>query len=176
MLASWVHERDELLRQGAREECYGKRLTREGWHAFDDAMPEALEHHNDDWLFDAMASPAYWVNLFARRKPKGGFTEVRLNKPEECRRLSVGEFNTAYVRGLARALLARGESNCVVYRAGAAENTRAECTAWEGREFPLEAVLGGHRARYYPPPGERSKWSVPSGVNCHHSIRAVAAF
>ena len=169
---AWQEEWADLSANWPRGQCYGKQLTDEGWHAFEGSMPVALRSETDDWLVEQMAEPDYWAPYLTRRKPKGGFTNVDYNKRDALERLCRGEFNIAYIRGVARALLARGETNCVVYRASEAGEERGECTAWEGHEFELQTVLDGHRVRYHPPPGNREAWSVPSGPNCHHSIRA----
>jgi hypothetical protein len=173
MVFAWREEFAELTSGYPRGQCYGKQLTEDGWVAFERAMPEALGEHDDDWLTQQMRDPAYWLSAYPRRKPSGGMTMVNYNKQDALQRLCLGEFNIAYIRGLARALLARGETDCTVYRAGPALEPRSECTAWEGQRLPLTQVLAGHRIRYHPPPGDRLAWSVPTGPNCHHSIAAV---
>lgn len=176
MVVAWREEWDDLVANWPRGQCYGKQLTDAGWLAFEQAMPEALRDHDDDWLVGQMADPTYWEPFMERRKPKGGVTLVNYNKRDALERLCLGEFNIAYIGGLARALLARGETVCVVYRAGSAVEVRADCTSWEGQQFPVQQVLDGHRVRYHPPPGQPTAWSLPSGPNCHHSICSVEAF
>jgi hypothetical protein len=172
MVARWQEEWDELEASWPRGACYGKQLTEAGWDAFPFAMREALAERDDTWLQRQMLNIDFW-RPFLIHNTKGGEKLVDYNKPDAVRKLCLGEFNIAYVRGLASALLDRGESHCEVYRADAAYDPRGECSAWEGRQFPLGDVIAGHRARYFPPPGDRSIFSVPSGPNCHHSIRAV---
>jgi hypothetical protein len=172
MVSAWREEWDDLSANWPRGSCYGKQLTDEGWDAFGSVMHEALANRDDDWLLEQMSLGDYWVPTLTRRT-KSGVTQVEYNKSDALEKLTVGEFNIAYIRGLALALTARGEVSCIVYRADAAYVPRSECSAWENREFPLADVLAGHRARYFPPPGNRLAWSVPSGPNCHHSIRAV---
>lgn len=175
MVAAWRQEWEDLAANWPRGQCYGKQLTDAGWAAFARAMPEALHDRDDDWLVNEMVDPAYWEPLMERRTPTGGVSLVNYNKRDALERLCLGEFNIAYVRGLAHALAARGQAFCVVYRAGTAVEERAECTGWEGQQFPLQQVLDGHRVRYHPPPGDRLAWSLPTGPNCHHSICSVAA-
>jgi hypothetical protein len=172
MLRAWSEEWTELSANFPRGQCYGKQLTDAGWVAFERAMPEALDSRDDDWLVDAMSPADYWQDRSPRRT-KNGITMVNYNKRDALERLCFGEFNIAYIRGLALALLARGDTTCIVYRADAAYVPRGECTDWEGQLFPLADVVSGHRARYHPPPGDRRAWSIPSGPNCHHSIRAA---
>ncbi|HEX6652195.1 MAG TPA: hypothetical protein VF072_05590 [Thermoleophilaceae bacterium] len=173
MQSGWFEEREELIRTHSREACYGQQLSPLGWQVYDRAMPEALQHFDAEWLVRRMSTPQYWLSHYRRRRRYGGHATVRINPLNASRVLCEGEFNTAYVRGLARALLRRGESECIVYRAGPALEPRSECTSWEGLRFPLQQVIDGHRARYHPPPGNPSAWSIPTGPNCHHSIRAV---
>jgi hypothetical protein len=176
MVMRWSAEWAELVDRPDRTECYGKALTDAGWEAFGDAMPRALEEQNDDWLYATMDRAACWATRLPRRGRGGrGWTTYAVNRPEHLRRLCFGEFNIAYIRGLAHALGDRGETHAVVYRAGDAAEPRADCTAWEGTQVPLSQVIAGHRARYWPPPGDPSAWSLPTGVNCHHSIHAVGA-
>jgi hypothetical protein len=73
-----------------------------------------------------------------------------------------------------RALLDRGEIDCVVYQAGGDDDAQcAECAAWEGEVVPLVVVLEGHRVRCWPLPGISRAWSVPFGPDCHHTICAL---
>lgn len=174
MVLMWSAEWAEIegLPEGRRP--YGKDLTSAGWAAFATAMPEALDAHDDDWLAERMDRASYFRSARPRRTRNGGTTMVRVNLGEAIKQLCYGEFNIAYIRGLAHALQARGETHAVVYRAGSAVEARAECSSWEGQEFPLAQIIGGHRARYWPQRDDGA-WSVPAGVNCHHSIRAVTA-
>jgi hypothetical protein len=176
MVARWREEWPTLESLEGSERPFGKQLTPSGWERFAAAMPEALAEHDDEWLKDRMSDPSSWMEKYPRRKPKGGFSMVNYNKNDALERLCFGEFNIAYIRGLATALLDRGETNCVVYRADSAYMPRGECSGWEGQQFALQDVIDGHRARYWPPgQGNPSAFSVPSGPNCHHSINAVGA-
>ncbi len=175
MLNAWHEEWADLSANWPQDQRpYGKQLTDAGWAAFEQAMPEALASKDDDWLVGEMSSPAYRMDQ-SPRKTKNGITMVNYNKQDALERLCFGEFNIAYIRGLARALLARGETTCLVYRADPAYVPRAECSSWEGQTFPLADVIAGHRARYFPPPGDPMAFSVPSGPNCHHSIQAIVS-
>lgn len=176
MVLHWSAEWSELVDRPDRTDCYGKPLTDVGWDAFGEVMPRALAEHDDDWLVVRMDDPRYWHARLPRRGRGGrGWTSYAVNRGEALRRLCHGEFNVAYIRGLAHALVERGETHAVVYRAGPAVEPRSECSGWEGREVPLADVIAGHRVRYWPAPGRASAWSLPTGVNCHHSIHAVGA-
>jgi hypothetical protein len=171
MLAAWEEERRDLVASGHERDCYGKDLNDAGWDAFLIAMPEALKGQTDVWLAVQMDVPGFWQ---PQRWDKRG-RWVTYNKPQALEILCAGEFNIAYIRGLALTLLAEDVADCEIYRAGNAVEKRRECSEWEGRAFPVQQVLDGHRARYWPPPGDRSAWSLPTGVGCHHSICRVGA-
>ncbi|HYJ22888.1 MAG TPA: hypothetical protein VEW07_12810 [Solirubrobacterales bacterium] len=173
MLACWQEEWVALEVVSGPARPYGKQLTAIGWDAFAVAMPEALVRQDDEWLYGQMSDLNYW-DTHLTRKTKQGIKLVDYNKADAIRKLCFGEFNIAYIRGLATALVGRNETDCVVYRADSAYVPRGECSEWEGRQFPLQDVVDGHRARYWPPgQGDQSSFSVPSGPNCHHSIKAV---
>ncbi len=172
IVGRWDEEWAELEANWPRGTCYGKQLTDAGWDAFPHAMREALAERDDEWLRAQLSNLKYWDTHLVRNT-KSGEKLVDYDKPDAIRKLSFGEFNIAYIRGLATALGARGETHCEVYRADPAYQPRSECSAWEGQQFPLQAVIDGHRARYFPPPGDRGIFSVPSGPNCHHSIRVI---
>lgn len=172
MVAAWLEEWADLSANWPRGQCYGKQLTEAGWAAFAVVMPEALAVRDDDWLTTQMSPDQYW-ELRSPRRTRSGITMVNYNKRDALERLTFGEFNIAYIRGLARALVARGHTDCAVYRANPAYEPRGECSTWEGKTFPLGDVIAGHRVRYHPPPGLPHAWSIPTGPNCHHSIRAL---
>lgn len=172
MVTSWRSEWADLSANWPRASCYGKQLTDAGWDVLERVMPEALMEHTDDWLLEGLSSPGLWLETLSRRT-KSGVTQVEYNKREAAEKLAYGEFNIAYIHGLAQVLTDRGETDCIVYRADDAYIPRGECSGWEDQRFPVADVLAGHRARYFPPPGNQQVWSVPSGPNCHHSIRAV---
>jgi hypothetical protein len=175
MHARWQEEWATLEAISGATRPYGKQFTTSGWDAFAVAMPEALAEQDDEWLREQMSDLSYW-DTHLTRTTKQGIKLVDYNKSDAIRKLCFGEFNIAYIRGLATALIDREETDCIVYRADAAYVPRGECSDWEGRQFPLRDVIAGHRARYWPPgEADRSTFSIPSGPNCHHSIRAVGA-
>jgi hypothetical protein len=175
MVRLWNLENEQFIVSGRRAECYGADLLEVGWVEWEHAMPLALGERDDEWLVEQMSEPAFWrpTREFLRA---GKPIEQRVNVEHVAGVLGRGEFNTAYVRGLASALLERGESECLVYRADRAYQPRPECLALEGRTFPLQDLLAGHRARYWPPENARPDvLSIPTGFGCHHSICALTA-
>lgn len=174
MTTIWTEENEALVSDGLRQDCYGSDLLPAGWAAWEVVMPEALAEYDDDWLREQMLNPAYWRE--ARPPTKPGYKPSPVHPKWVSKMLCYGEFNVAYIRGLATTLLTRGETECVVYRADTAAKARCECTAWEGKRFPLQQVLDGHRGRYWPKDSaDPAVFSIPSGVNCHHSIHALAS-
>ncbi|HYN50746.1 MAG TPA: hypothetical protein VES62_07455 [Thermoleophilaceae bacterium] len=174
MVGMWRDEFAALKAGYPRQEWpYGRYLIDAGWAAFETAMPQALTEHDDDWLAAQVRDPRYWLPKASRAKPVGGRTWVDYDKEDALRRLATGEFNVAYVHGLASVLLDRGQSHCVVYRAGVAVEPRdAYCTNLEERQAPLAQILADHRRNYFPVRDPDAK-PIPSGPNCHHSIRAI---
>lgn len=170
----WEEERQKLQRDYPRDQWpYGKLLTEQGLEVFLEAMPKALRDRDDEWLRETMGSETYWQPYQRRRKPKGGYTQVDYNRADALSRLTIGEFNTAYVRGLTSTLLDRGETSGLVYRAGeAAEERTTYCTQLEDSLVELEQLLHDHRANYWPTRRSDAR-PIPSGPNCHHSVRSV---
>ena len=120
-----------------------------------------------------MSDEAYWQPYQLRRKPKGGHTQVDYNRQDAIQRLAIGEFNVAYVGGLASVLHRRGQEHCLVYRAGEAAEPRASyCSELEGTQVSAEQILEDHRANYWPTRRSSAR-PIPSGPNCHHSVRSV---
>ena len=170
MEQEWSIEWAHLLDAYGPRECYGKQLSDAGWKAFGELMPKALLEHDDDWLAETMDHHSFWEShLWRRAKP------VEYDRIDAIEKLCVGEFNIAYIRGLALTLLDEGEEQCIVYRAGGAAEQRGECTSWEESPVSLQQVVDGHRIRYHPAPGDRMAFSIPTGPHCHHSIRGIAA-
>lgn len=75
--------------------------------------------------------------------------------------------------GLAHRLVSEGETECEVYRASEPKFKHASCSVHEGRAYPLPSIIDGHRAGYWPEPGDPEKLSIPAGPGCHHTIRRV---
>jgi len=149
------------------------RLCPEGSAAFPDVMREAIRNGNDVTLAASLCAPSLW--LPGESYIKNGIARTRrINPAKAAEALAITEFNTWYVRGLARRLLEEGEETCEVYRADTAWSPRYECLQHEGQCYPVRTIYDGHRARYWPEPGNPSALSIPVGPNCHHTIRRVS--
>ena len=148
------------------------RLSLLGIQEFPYIMREAIRNGNEQTLFDNLNDPKYWNETEPYQR--SGVTRVRkLNYGNAARTFAITEFNTWYVRGLCHRLLDEGIYVCQVYRAESAQVPRTECLAHEGKCYSVQDIYDGHRAHYWPEPGDNTKLSIPVGAMCHHSIRRV---
>ena len=149
-----------------------KILSREGLLAYPEIMHKALLQGSEETLAVELSRPEYWLPYTTYQR-SGKLFKRSVNFEDAARRLAITEFNTWYVCGLASRLLNEGVEECEVYRAEIAQEPRDECLTHEGARYLVQAIYEGHRARYWPPPGNKSALSIPAGPNCHHTIRRV---
>lgn len=159
-----------MLAEFEAEEASGRpyrsrNLSPAGIEAFVELMRQAIRSGTEQTLTAALTQPAYWNPT----NPQG----APLNWRREARTLGLTEFNTWYVRGLAKRLLEEGETSCEIYRAADARWLAGVCALHEGQVFPVHILYRGHRAKYWPPPGNRYAISIPEHPGCHHSIRRL---
>lgn len=83
------------------------------------------------------------------------------------------EFCTWYVRGLARRLLEEGEEFAMVAHGEEGRQRTGRCGLFQGQVVSVRAVFEGHRARYWPPPGNPFALTVPADPTCRHTIRRL---
>ena len=132
-------------------------LSYEGLDVFPEAMRNAIIAGDEESLEDELAEPEYWE---------------RFNFESDTRRLAKTEFNTWYVRGLARRLMDEGIETCEIYRAADAQKpSSGECPLYEGAILRLQDVYDGHRANYWFCPENPNAVSVPAHPNCLYTIR-----
>ncbi len=88
-------------------------------------LREAAESGNDDSISARLRREGLLKHEVERRKPKGGFTIVRVpvTAPET---MGEGEFCRYYVRGLCGYAIASGIPNLIVYRAKEVREPRAD--------------------------------------------------
>lgn len=151
----------------------GKGLSPAGRAAFANLMREALRAGDDQTLIGSLSQASYWnpTETYVRN---GLERERRVNVQQAAERLGLTEFNTWYVRGLAKRLMEEGVTRCQAYRAATPKWEPGECSAHEGQIFSVEEIYRGHRARYWPEPGDDTAMSIPFGPGCHHTIRRVS--
>lgn len=141
------------------------RLTDAGLEAWIPIMEIAISEGDETSLAESLRQPS----MLRNREPyKKGYRAVPWDAHYS---LAITEFNTWYVRGLARRLIEEGVPYCEAYRAAPASEPRAECEHLEEQVFLVQHIYEGHRARYWPEPGDQTALSIPVGVNCHHTIR-----
>ena len=150
----------------------GKRLAALGRREFPGLMRQAIRSGNEQSLILSLLNPSYWNPTEPYRR-QGVQRERQINLHQVAESLGLTEFNTWYVRGLARRLLDEGVTQCQVYRAAIPKREPNECSAHEGRNFSVEEIYDGHRASYWPEPGKPGLISIPFGPGCHHTIRRV---
>ena len=149
-------------------------LSEEGQRVYSEIMQDAILRGSEEALALDLSSPEYWLSHTTYQR-SGKLIKQKVNFGNAARRLAITEFNTWYVRGLACRLLNEGIEECEVYRAEAAQKPRDECLAHEGARYSVQVIYDGHRARYWPPPGNPAALSIPAGPNCHHTIRRVCS-
>jgi hypothetical protein len=149
-----------------------KAVSEEGLKAFPMLMRSAIESGDEGSLGDALNDPGYW--LPTEEYVRSGVTRERQrNIRQAAERLALTEFSTWYVRGLARRLLNEGIPKCQVYRAAEPKWVPGTCAEHEGLVVDIQVVYDGHRAKYWPEPGNPDAFSIPFGPGCHHVIRRV---
>ncbi|MGB3479417.1 MAG: hypothetical protein WBB67_09675 [bacterium] len=166
----WMLE-EFLNEQNSGQPYLSTQLTNSGKKVFLIEMQKAITSSsgNEITLGKAIMNPSCWRPSYIDKRGR----TISINPQASAQRLAQTEFNTWYVRGLARRLIEEKVDLCEVYRAGSAEDPRTECTSWEGKTFKVQDIYNGHRARYWPLPGNPGAFSVPSGPNCHHSIKRI---
>ena len=150
---------------------FGNNLSVAGRATFQELMRAAIKGGNEETLRAALNRPGLW-NEKEPYKRKGVLRERRINLRQASERLALTEFNTWYVRGLAKRLIDEGVTHCQAYRAAPPRGEPAECAAHENQSFAVQEIYDGHRARYWPVKCSNAV-SIPFGPSCHHTIRRV---
>jgi hypothetical protein len=161
----------EKERSGANA-YHSKALSAQGQAAFTALMTEAIKVGNEASLVRALEGADLWEpeEVYTR----DGVTRTRRrNVPQSATRLALTEFSTWYVRGLARRLLDEGVDKCQVYRGEQPKWEPGDCAEHEGQVVSVQSIYDGHRARYWPEPGNQGGFSIPFGPGCHHVIRRL---
>ena len=145
------------------------RLNPNGRTLWPELLRQAIEHHDIQWLADALRSRACMASTEQRRKPSGGFTDaaVPVTAPDT---LAEGEFNRFYIRGLCQRVLQQGSGSLVVYRAKEVSSPRAESQALIGTAIDAQKTLTDLREH----PGIDTALGLPPGPNSGLSVRLTA--
>ena len=167
------HMLDAFDEEEARGNPYrAKGLSAIGFTEFTGLMRQAIRFGNEEILIRTLQHSSYWhpMELYTRN---GVTRERRVNVQQAAERLGLTEFNTWYVRGLSKKLIAEGIANCQIYRASEPKWEPSECSQHEGKILPVVEIYNGHRARYWPEPGKPYAMSIPFGPGCNHTIRRL---
>jgi hypothetical protein len=150
-------------------------LTPVGQEAYVEQLREAIRGGDEEGLCVSLARAPYWNQM--ETYTRNGVTRERMiNVRQAAERLAMTEFNTWYVRGLARRLLFEGATQCRVIRAAPPRRENGHCgtcLAYEGAVLRVQEVYEGHRARYWPEPGDPAALTIPFHPGCHHTIGRV---
>lgn len=147
------------------------RLSDTGRIIFPELMRKAIISGDSESLEISLKRQEYWNEK--EEYTRNGITrERKINLNQVTEQLAFSEFNTWYVRGLAKRLLAEGIEKCQIYRVKDAKWEPSECSKHEGQIVDTKVIYKGHRAKYWPVINE-SAFSIPAQAGCHHSIRRV---
>jgi hypothetical protein len=132
-------------------------------------LREAVQDHDDRWLAQALRQNRCMNATAMRRKPKGGYTEVKVpvTAPDT---FAEGEFNRFYARALCLAAIEGCVPSLQVYRAKAVAVPRAESEAKIGTMIDVQALLNDLRIHQ----GMDTALGLPPGPNSGLSVRLVA--
>jgi hypothetical protein len=166
-----------MLSEFEAEEANGnpyrsERLTAAGLAAFPDIMRQAIKTGSVESMLHALQNQQYWNQT--ETYVRDGITRTKkINQQQAAEQLSLSEFNTWYVRGLTKRLLDEGVQSCQAYRGAQPKWEPGDCVAHEGQIYSVEVIYSGHRAKYWPKPGNLDAISIPFGPGCHHTIRRM---
>ncbi|MCK4418998.1 hypothetical protein KAV79_04255 [Candidatus Aerophobetes bacterium] len=168
--------REFMLEEFEAEQNSGNPFTSQllsdiGGKVFPGLMKKAIVSEDEEFLSISLSKQEYWKEK--QEYTRDGITrEKRVNINQAAERLGFSEFNTWYVRGLAKKLIAEGVERCQVYRAKEAKWEPGECSKHEGQVMDVRIIYEGHRAKYWPEKND-SAFSIPAQPGCHHTIRRV---
>lgn len=168
--------RKYMLEEFQKEEKGGNpyrssRMSAEGLANVARHMEKAIKNGDENTLAVSLSNGTYWKPYETRRR-KDTTYQAKIDPMSSAKTFALTEFNTWYVRGLAKRLIGEGQKECEVYRAESADQPRCECSRYEDQRLELQKIYDGHRAKYHPVPNYGA-FSIPSGTNCHHTIRRI---
>lgn len=160
-----VEELDLDLKNGTL--YISERLSMKGKEIYVDLFRKAMLEGDAQSLAEALRRLECFNPTFLRRKPTGGFSEVKMpgNAPET---LAEGEFNRFYIRAICKRSLAEAAA-CEVYRAKEVSAPRMESVQKIGKQIDPNQLLEDLRTH----PGVDTALGLPSGPNSGLSIKIV---
>lgn len=138
--------------------------------AYESLLRETVRNYDDHWLAESLRQRGCFNATALRRKPKGGFTEVKVPYTA-ADTFSEGEFNRFYARGLCLVAIDSGVSTLEIYRAKVVAVPRSESQAKIGMRISAEALLRDLRTHQ----GIDTALGLPSGPNSGLSVRLPEA-
>lgn len=111
-----------------------------GTAAYPQILREAVTNYDDQWLAEALRRNHCMNATAMRRKPKGGFTEVKV-PITAADTFAEGEFNRFYARALCLAAIETGVPSLQIYRAKPVAVPRPESEAKIGTLIDPKVLL-----------------------------------
>jgi hypothetical protein len=134
-------------------------------------MRAVMRCGNEMSLIHAFSIPQYWMST-SRRFGFASRAEAPMEILESAVQLGLREFNSWYVRGLAKRLIKEGVSKCQVVRATPTRCGCGECDLPDGSIFDTTEIYLGCRTRLGHS-GPADGRPVPAGDGCYHTIRRL---
>lgn len=162
---------EEVERDMANGTLYPSKYFNEiGEARYPDLLREAVKNHDDSWLADGLRQNRCMKPKAMRRKPSGGYTEVKVpvTAPDT---FAEGEFNRFYARGLCRLAIEQGVAALYIYRAKPVAVPRPESQAKIGTSIGTAALLDDLRTHQ----GVDTALGLPPGPNSGLSVRLAVA-
>jgi len=137
-----------------------QRLNEKGLIEYIEILRKAITEGNSRSFADELRHRQCLKTREKRRKPKGGFTIVKvpINAADT---LAEGEFNRFYIRALCRRTIEDGINHVIVYRAKEVRNSRPESERLIGKSINARALLDDLRTHI----GVDTALGLPAGPN-----------
>lgn len=133
---------------------------------YPDLLRKAFSNGNEQTLSQELKVRGLINEMEIRRKPKGGFTEIKV--PVNAHQvLAEGEFNRFYIRALCRLSIEETAGTLEVYRAKEVNHPRLESEEKIGTVVAADALLNDLRKN----PGVELALGLPTGPNSGLSVR-----
>jgi hypothetical protein len=137
---------------------------------YPELLREAVRGYDDGWLAASLRQSRCMNATAMRRKPTGGFTEVKVPITAQDT-FAEGEFNRFYARGLCRLAIEQGVQALYIYRAKPVAVPRPESQAKIGTSVDANALLEDLRTHQ----GVDTALGLPPGPNSGLSVRLAVA-
>lgn len=169
--------REYMLGEFQNEEKTGnpyrsESMSDEGLKNIVQLIKNAINDGTEISLASELSKTHYWNSHTIVHRANSTYPR-KINPIVAAKVFALTEFNTWYIRGLAKRLMDEGVENCEIYRAESADQPRCECSKYENQFISVKKIYDGHRAKYHPNKNPNA-FSIPSGPNCHHTIKRIS--